>query len=214
LLIVLLSCLCVAVAATLSSPALSAPILLLPGTYSPSAPSLPSVLLSALQSPLTTISLPSPTLLNSTSASSSSISLPLTLAQISPLLTFPNANFSGAGGSISFPATNASFARQVLSLNSLMLSNGLWAAFSTNSSSGQLIVWESINDLTQLSSNSPFSTTSSLNLISLQSSSCPTPCSAAGTCTTGGTCNCPSNFAGTSCETCAAGFFGPSCQSA
>lgn len=213
LLIVLPSWLSTSVAATLSSPSLSSPILLLPDSYSSSSSSLPSALLAALQSPLTTISLPSPTFLNSTSSSSSSLTLPLTLAQNSPLLTFPNANFSGPGGSFSFPNTNASFETQAISLNSLMLSNGVWTVLSTNSSTGQLVLWEPVADFTQLSSSSQFSTSAPVNLIALQSSSCPTPCASSGTCTPAGTCECPSNFAGASCETCATGFFGSTCQS-
>ncbi|KAF8321785.1 growth factor receptor domain-containing protein [Clavulina sp. PMI_390] len=198
--------------ATLSSPSLNSSVLLLPDTYSSSSSSLPTSLLSVLQSPLTTLSLPSPTFLNSTSASGSTLNLPLTLAQSSPLITFPNANFSGPGGSYTFPTGNASFTPQVITLDSLSLSSGVWAAFSTNSSTTHLIVWESVADFTQMGSQSEFPTSSPVNLISLQSSSCSTPCSSAGTCLPGGTCQCPANFAGSSCETCASGFFGPTCQ--
>lgn len=201
------------VVATLSSPSLSDPILLLPDTYSSSS-NLPSQLLAALQSPLTKITLPSPTILNSTSASSSSLSLPLTLAQNAPLVLFPSANFSGTTESFSLPNGNSSFSVQTVTFESLSLVNGFWAIFSQSSSQSQLIVWESVSDFSQLSSSSGFSKSGTGSLIALQSSSCPTPCSSGGTCTSAGTCSCPSNFSGPSCEQCAPGFFGSSCESA
>ncbi|KAF9514425.1 hypothetical protein BS47DRAFT_869237 [Hydnum rufescens UP504] len=93
-----------------------------------------------------------------------------------------------------------------------MLVDGLWAVLVQNSSSTRIVVWQSIPDFSQVSSSSAFAGSSPVSLVSLQSTTCNTPCSSSGTCTASGTCNCPPQFSGASCETCAEGFFGPSCQ--
>ena len=195
---------------TLSSPSISSSIFLVPDTYA-SLSSLPSVLLSALQSPLTTVTLPS-SLLNASSGVSGSVSLPLKISQTAPLLAFPNANFTGTGVSFALAPVNTTFTTTTINTASLMLDDGLWAVLVQNSSSTHVVVWQSVPDFSQVSSSSAFDSSSPISLVSLQSTACNTPCSSAGTCSASGTCTCPPQFSGTSCETCAKGFFGPSCQ--
>jgi hypothetical protein len=91
--------------------------------------------------------------------------------------------------------------------------DGFWAALA-QPSSHPLIVWESIPDFSQLPALSNASAGADYSLLTVQSSSCRTPCAASGICTSSGTCDCPHNFqGGPSCEQCTSGFFGPTCES-
>ncbi|KAF8344015.1 insulin-like growth factor binding protein [Cantharellus anzutake] len=197
--------------ATLSSPSISSSIILLPGTYDSSS-SLPSLLVSALQSPLSTLSLQS-SLLNASSGISGSISLPLSIRQSSSFLSFLNSNFTGTGVAHDLGTANATFSTAVLKAESFLVQDGVWGVLLQNSTGARMVVWESVSDLSQISSSSNFEINSESSLVALQSSSCPSPCSSSGTCNASGSCSCSPSFSGSACETCAPGFFGPECQS-
>jgi hypothetical protein len=82
-----------------------------------------------------------------------------------------------------------------------------WAAM--NSSNDRVVVWVSVPDVSQL----PINITQGFTVTEIQSTECSPPCSGSGVCSFDtGSCLCPPGFNGTLCETCASGFFGPTCQ--
>ncbi|KDQ18608.1 hypothetical protein BOTBODRAFT_28987 [Botryobasidium botryosum FD-172 SS1] len=195
--------------ATLSSSSES--FILLPDTYdSASATKIPPALLAALTASKSTLNVPSSSGLVSTS-NSSKISLPLTISPLPGVTTFSGSFFTQQ--TLYTDIANAT--NLPLSLlnrpSSLILPQGVWAVLGASGSGDRVVLWSSVSDLSQLPSSSLSS--NSLSLLNLQSSSCSTPCSSHGSCSpSSSTCTCPPNFAGTACESCAKGFFGPNCQ--
>ncbi|PCH38564.1 growth factor receptor domain-containing protein [Wolfiporia cocos MD-104 SS10] len=139
-----------------------------------------------------------------------SISLPLDLALSPGIALYPKANYSGQATFAALPnnasATNSS---KQLSAGSFGLASNMWAAMSGTTSNDRVIFWDSVPDISQL----PSSTLSDpLTLLEMQSSACSPACAGAGICSSSGKCICPTGFTGTSCQSCAEDFFGPTCS--
>ena len=161
-----------------------------------SGPSSPQVLHYSLTSPSAILS-------SSGYTNSSALSLPLNLPLQPGLTIFSSPIYSGQSSFIALPTKLTGNPTMPVAAQSLTLSSAVWAA--TNSSNNNhFIVLESIPDIIQL----PTSNLGSLSLTELQSSAYSPICASSGVCTTAGTCKCASGFIGTSCESCAPGFFG------
>lgn len=195
-----LSCLpCHIVGVRVSSPSVGVEVQLLPGQYSSSTN--PQLLHSLLTDSSTQYT-PSPGF-NSSSASSSS--LPFDVA-LQPGFSIYSSPLYGGQASFAPLPQNATNTSSGFSASSLAISDGVWLAVKAGTSQSRMILWDSIPDTTQING------LTGLTLVDMQSSSCSTPCSSAGLCTTSGKCSCFAGFTGESCETCAPGFFGPTCQ--
>ncbi|KAF9010794.1 insulin-like growth factor binding protein [Cyathus striatus] len=188
----------ITIGATLSASGAASPLHLLPGQYTSTTN--PQALHDLLTSSSATLS-PSPGFSNSTS-----ITLPLNLALQPGFAQFSDSLYAGQSAFTALPTSiNATTSTTTITAKSLFISTD--TILTLNSSSGRLIIWDSIPDISQLPSSS-----SSLSLFSIESTSCSPTCSSSGLCTAAGTCLCPPNFSGNSCESCASGFFGSTCQ--
>ncbi|KAG0706471.1 growth factor receptor domain-containing protein [Suillus ampliporus] len=188
--------------ASLSASGISTNVLLLPGQYtSTTNPQLLHELLTSSSASL------SASTGFGNSSTGSSVSLPLNVALQPGLAIYPQTFYSGQGSYSSLPTSPVGNASIPITASSVALSGNVWAAVSAGSNS-RVILWNSIPDVSQL----PASASGSLSLLNLQSSSCSPPCSGNGVCSASGTCQCPSGFTGSSCQSCSSGFFGPTCQ--
>ncbi|VDB84516.1 unnamed protein product [Peniophora sp. CBMAI 1063] len=182
----------------LNSPSVGVEVQLLPGQYSSSTN--PQLLHEILTSSSTQYT-PSPGF----NSSSSSSPLPLGVALQPGFSIYSSPLYAGQASFAPLPQ-NATNTSSGFSASSLAISDGVWLAVKAGTSQSRMILWDSIPDTSQING------LTSLTLVDMQSSSCSTPCSSAGLCTTSGKCSCPTGFTGESCETCAPGFFGPTCQ--
>ncbi|EAU81977.1 FRAS1 protein [Coprinopsis cinerea okayama7 len=132
--------------------------------------------------------------------------LPLSLKLEPGLAIYSGSRYSGQAGFSALPSAPIVNATTPFTANSLALAENVWVAISSSTNSERIVLWESVPDVSQL--NLP----STLNLHDIQSSTCAPACSSSGLCNASGQCVCPPNFSGTSCESCAAGFFGPRCE--
>ncbi|KAJ7512376.1 TNFR/NGFR cysteine-rich region family protein [Mycena galericulata] len=141
--------------------------------------------------------------------SSTSLALPLNVAQEPGLSIYSGPLYSGEPAFTSIPsAPIGANTSTPLTLRSLALSSSVWIAVnSPASANSRVIVWDSIPDISQLPTSAP----STLTLFDIESAACSPPCASSGICTAAGTCTCAAGFTGASCENCAAGFFGPGC---
>ncbi|TEB31330.1 hypothetical protein FA13DRAFT_1688046 [Coprinellus micaceus] len=144
--------------------------------------------------------------LSSSAGFPSSASLPLDLVLQPGIAIYSEARYSGQDAFSNLPTSPVGNVTLPIAARSLALSENVWVAVSSSSGDGRTILWESVPDVTQIS------LAPSLNLLDVQSTTCSPACAGAGVCSAAGQCVCPSNFAGSSCESCAAGFFGPQCQ--
>ncbi|KAJ6572174.1 insulin-like growth factor binding protein [Mycena capillaripes] len=186
---------------TISAPG-SPPALLLPGQYTSTTN--PQLLHNLLTSPSASLQT-SPGFKNS----SSSLSLPLNVAQEPGLSIYSGPLYSGQPAFTSIPsAPIGANSSTSLTLRSLVLSSSVWIAINSPApGNSRVIVWDSIPDIAQLPTTAP----STLTLFDMESAACSPPCASSGICTAAGTCTCSAGFTGSSCETCAPGFFGPGC---
>ncbi|KAJ7245392.1 insulin-like growth factor binding protein [Mycena haematopus] len=186
---------------TISAPG-SPTALLLPGQYTSTTN--PQLLHNLLTSSSATLS-PSPGFKNSTT----SLALPLNVAQEPGLSIYAGALYSGEPAFTSIPsAPIGANSSTPLTLGSLALSSSVWIAVNFPApGNSRVIVWDSIPDIAQLPTSAP----STLTLFDMESAACSPSCASSGICTAAGTCTCAPGFTGSSCETCAAGFFGPGC---
>jgi hypothetical protein len=171
---------------------------LLPGTYEASTN--PQLLHDTLTS--SSASLSPSTGFNT----SSSISLPLTIALQPGVAFYANRLYSGQAVFAALPSSPVTNLSTPVTAGALALSSNVWIAL--NVGPNRLVVWDSIPDIAQL----PASNAGSLSLVDIQSAACSPACSAGGVCSATGVCQCQPGFSGASCETCASGFFGPTCQ--
>ncbi|KAF8626282.1 hypothetical protein AX15_004954 [Amanita polypyramis BW_CC] len=114
-------------------------------------------------------------------------------------------NYSGQSAFSSLPSSPSANTSIPLTALSLALSSDVWAAVTLGLNNERVILWDSVPDVTQLSSSS------SVVLLDLQSSACTPACSSSAVCSPQGVCLCPPGFTGSSCEQCASGFFGSNC---
>ncbi|KAF7348623.1 Extracellular matrix protein FRAS1 [Mycena venus] len=186
---------------TISAPG-SPPALLLPGQYTSTTN--PQLLHNLLTSSSATLS-PSPGFKNSTS----SLALPLNVAQEPGLSIYAGPLYSGQPAFTSIPsAPIGANSSTPLTLRSLALSSSVWIAINSPApGNSRVIVWDSIPDIAQLPTSAP----STLTLFDIESAACSPPCASSGICSAAGTCTCAPGFTGPSCETCSPGFFGPGC---
>jgi hypothetical protein len=137
---------------------------------------------------------------------SSSISLPLTVALQPGVAFYANRLYSGQAAFTTLPSSPVTNLSTPVTASALALSSNVWIAL--NVGPNRLVVWDSVPDIAQL----PASNAGSLSLVDIQSAACSPACSAGGVCSATGVCQCQPGFSGASCETCASGFFGPTCQ--
>ena len=181
--------------------------LLLPGQYTSSVQ--PASLEQALVSATSSITF---TTGFSNSTTATTPSLPLNVALQPGLLNFPNDLYTGDPLFVRLPQSlNESLSSDGLSRGSIILADKTVATIeaTNNGPKTRVVLWDTVPYLSQL----PYSMAGSLRLVSLESSGCSPACSSAAICTMAGTCQCPSGFTGSSCESCQQGFFGPKCQS-
>jgi hypothetical protein len=186
--------------ATLSAPDLNYIIQLLPGEYDDQSQSQPPRLHAALTDPSSTLS-PSPGF----QISSSTLTLPFTIALLSGVASYALPFYSGHSSFMSIPPTpnNSTYS---LAAGSLIVSSNTLVVL--RSGSKHLVLSESIPDFGQL----PSTISNPISAISIQSSACSSPCSGSGVCASSGTCSCLGGFSGTLCEACMPGHYGPSCS--
>ncbi|KAH6919160.1 FRAS1 protein [Coprinopsis sp. MPI-PUGE-AT-0042] len=192
----------VSIGASLSGGSSNTTLRLLPGEYTTNTN--PKLLHDLLVSSSSKLS-------SSPGFSSANLSpLPLNLKLEPGLAIYSSANYSGQGGFTSLPSSpipaNSS---TPIPANSLAISENVWVAVSSGSNAERVVLWESVPDITQLSLGA---SSSNLNLLDMQSTACTPACSSSGICNSSGQCICPPNFSGSSCESCAAGHFGATCQ--
>ena len=139
--------------------------------------------------------------------SSSVNPLPLNIALQPGIAIYSNPLFGGQAAFSHLPSSpiNGSIP---LPASSFALSDNVWVALTSASSSHPVILWDTVPDISQL----PPEASLPLSLVNIQSSACSPPCSASGICSASATCSCPTGFTGSACEACAEGFFGPNCQ--
>lgn len=181
----------------------SSTFILLPGQYTSTVQ--PTSLLQALSSASSTVSLVTGF---SNSSSPVPLTLPLNVALLPGLLSYPSDLY--AGDPTFHPLPSAAINRTSITRGSIIISPNTYAAIeATNGGTrSRTVIWDTVPYLSQL----PPSMAGSLELVSIQSATCTPSCSSAAFCSLAGTCVCPTGFTGASCETCAAGFFGPNCQ--
>ena len=171
---------------------------LLPGQYSSTTP--PQSLHNMLTSASASLSL-------SAGFTSSSVNLPLNIDLQPGISIYSNGLYSGQPAFLGLPSTpmNSSIP---LPANALALAHNVWAALNTGSS--RIILWDSVPDVSQL----PSAISPPFNLVDFQSAACSPPCSSSTVCSAAKTCICPRGFTSSAgaCESCASGFFGPTCQ--
>jgi hypothetical protein len=176
-------------------------VLLLPGSYSATTnPALLHSLLTAKDAKLS----PAPGFENATE-----VTLPLNVGLQAGIAVYADALYGGGSTFriLADSSTGNTSAPSALPAGSLAVSPGVWVAVSAGSSNKRVVLWDSVPDLSQLSS----SASGALALLDIQGSSCSPSCAGAGVCTASGTCACPPGFNGTACEACSPGFFGPNC---
>jgi hypothetical protein len=179
---------------------------LLPGQYTSSVQ--PATLEQALSSATSTITF-TPGFSNATTPTTPS--LPLTIALKPGLLNYPADLYDGTPNFLALPQdVNSTFNATSISTGSIILSENTFAAIEAdnNGAKSRVILWDTIPYFSQL----PYDTSGTLQVLSIQSSSCSPACSASAICSLSGTCICPPNFTGSSCESCASGHFGPECK--
>ncbi|KZV89047.1 growth factor receptor domain-containing protein [Exidia glandulosa HHB12029] len=178
------------------------PLILLPGTYSSTSD--PQSLRSALTSTSSRLNFLPGFAPNNSDSSSSSISFPLDI-HLQPGVLSTTASLYR--GQTAFTPANGALNATAVPAGSLVVASNVWAA--VKSGDQRTVIWDSVPDMAQL----PGGVGSSMTLVDLQSTACSPACSGAGICTPQGTCVCPSGggFEGDKCESCADGFFGPSC---
>ncbi|KAJ2927120.1 hypothetical protein H1R20_g10018, partial [Candolleomyces eurysporus] len=187
------------IGAKLTAPGSSTSLHLLPGQYtSTTNPQLLHNLLTSSSASLASSA--------GLSANGPITSLPLDLALQPGLAIYSEPLYSGQDAFSGLPSTPVNNISLPIGAKSIALSSNVWVAISSSNNDGRTILWDSVPDVSQLSLSS------SLNLLDIQSTSCSPSCSGAGICSAAGQCVCPSNFGGSSCESCAAGHFGPQCQ--
>jgi hypothetical protein len=192
------------VGAVLSSS--SSSYILLPGQYTSSIQ--PASLQQALGSATSTVTF---TTGFSNSTTSTTPSLPLNVQLQPGLLNYPSDLYTGDPKFYNAPQNvNSSFTSTGISRGSIILAANTVAAIEADNrgSKTRVVLWDNVPYLSQL----PYSMAGDLTLVSLQSSLCTPACSAKAICTTSGTCQCRDGFTGESCESCAAGRYGPDCK--
>ncbi|KZT74043.1 hypothetical protein DAEQUDRAFT_807755 [Daedalea quercina L-15889] len=187
--------------ATLSASGSQTSLQLLPGEYTSTTN--PELLHELLTSSSAALSASAGFSVNKT------VSLPLDIALQPGAAVYSGANYSGQASFNALPTNVSTNSTKQLSGSSLALASDVWMSVSGASSSDRIVLWSSVPDISQLPSSS---LGSSLALLDMQSTSCSSPCSSGGICSSSGQCVCQSGFTGTSCESCASGHFGPSCE--
>jgi hypothetical protein len=195
------------VGATLSSSSGSATYVLLPGQYTSNVQpdSLEQTLASATSTIIFTTGF-------SNSTTSTTPSLPLTIALQPGVLNYPDDGFSGDPSFYALPQSlNSTNNATDLKRGSILLAANTVAAIeaTNNGQKSRVVLWDNVPFVSQL----PYSMAGTLQVVSIQSTSCNPTCSSSGICTTNGSCLCPPNFTGQSCEQCADGHFGSDCKS-
>ncbi|PVF97800.1 hypothetical protein CPB86DRAFT_775103 [Serendipita vermifera] len=184
----------------------SSSYILLPGQYTSSIQ--PASLQQALGSATSTVTF---TTGFSNSTTSTTPSLPLNVQLQPGLLNYPSDLYTGDPKFYNTPQNvNSSFTSTGISRGSIILAANTVAAIEADNrgSKTRVVLWDNVPYLSQL----PYSMAGDLTLVSLQSSLCTPACSAKAICTTSGTCQCRDGFTGESCESCAAGRYGPDCK--
>ena len=133
--------------------------------------------------------------------------LPLNIALQPGIAMYSNEFYSGQPAFFDLPSVPINSSIPV-PVSSLALSKNVWVALTSVSSSSRIVFWDSVPDVSQL----PSSISLPLALVDIQSSACSPPCAGSSVCSAFRTCKCPLGFAGSACESCDNGFFGPTCQ--
>ncbi|EPS98400.1 hypothetical protein FOMPIDRAFT_1031549 [Fomitopsis schrenkii] len=187
--------------ATLSASGSPASLQLLPGEYTSTTN--PELLHELLTSSSASLSASAGFSVNKT------VALPLDISLQPGVAAYSGANYSGKSTFNALPTNVSTNTTKQLSAGSLALASNIWMSVAGSSSSNRIVLWNSVPDVSQLPSSS-FG--SSLTLLDMQSTSCSSPCSSGGICSSSGKCVCQSGFTGSSCESCVSGHFGPNCE--
>ncbi|KAG0657304.1 hypothetical protein C6P46_006590 [Rhodotorula mucilaginosa] len=184
-------------------------IALLPGTYSPATSAFRTDNTSAdLSSVFSSQSVPTvPTGFSASGSVDSSSSASYTVALQPGLTTYSSAMYQGSSTRISPPqsASNSTASRSPQKVESLLLTSDTVAiARFANDKSTQMVLWDSLYDVGQLTSGAG---SGGLDILQVQSRACTPPCSSGGVCIADGTCAyaCSKGFYGRSCSPCPTG---------
>lgn len=125
-------------------------------------------------------------------SSTGSVSSSFTVARKAGLAAYPSPLYEGDASFVAL-GTNASAAANASAVESLLLSDNLWAVLNVDGS--RVVIWESVADVGEINGGS-----GGVYVEEMQSSTCTTACASGGSCTGNGTCACETGWSGTTCS--------------